>query len=253
MIDMLNVLDLCSQQDIVKSEVIKNHDDNLWWPNDVADPRKRLLIAGLSTRVSYRMINKYRKIIFDLNRYSYEDLQKMSGARLSRIVRGLGLVDSRIKYLKSIFSLINSHRNDIDAMDNQELINLIAREVDGASYKVAQCCVLYLRGYYCGIMPVDSGMKDMLLPCLGFNVAKGSLGHESARIDLEKIVNNLDIDPLIKKNGYADIKIPKGKPLTWWAHLVLIYYKRSFCNKHNSGDCPLAKSIKGLGQCCMVG
>ena len=49
------ILDICSEQPDVKENVIKNHDNNLWWPLDITDYRKRLLVAGLSTRISYNM------------------------------------------------------------------------------------------------------------------------------------------------------------------------------------------------------
>ena len=72
------IINICSAQDMVKKEVKKNHDNNLWWPLDIEDYRKRLLIAGLSTRISYNMINSYREVIKNLNKYSYEEIKNMS-------------------------------------------------------------------------------------------------------------------------------------------------------------------------------
>jgi endonuclease III len=249
---LYKVLDICSSQESVKEDVIKNHDNNLWWPNDISDSRKRLLIAGLSTRVSYNMINKYRKVIFDLDSYSYEELHLMNDSKLASIIEKIGLVNTRIKYLRSMFLFIDKYNNQFNELGNQELIKLIKENVNGASYKVAQCCTLYLKGYYSGIMPVDSGMKDMLLPCMGFNCAKGAIGHEISRIELEELVHSMDLWSLIDKNGYNKLKIPDNKPLTWWAHLVLIYYKRNFCNKHKSEICPLRKEVNKINQKCKI-
>ena len=65
------IIDICSNQEEVRNAVKKNHNNNLWWPLEVEDYRKRLLIAGLSTRISYNMIDSYRKVINDLNSYTY--------------------------------------------------------------------------------------------------------------------------------------------------------------------------------------
>ena len=65
-----NIIDICSKQEKVKIAVLNNHDNNLWWPLEVEDYRKRLLIAGLSTRISYNMINTYRSVINELNSYN---------------------------------------------------------------------------------------------------------------------------------------------------------------------------------------
>lgn len=47
------ILYVCSSDENVKAEVIRNHDNNLWWPIDITDKRMRLLIAGLSTTIFY--------------------------------------------------------------------------------------------------------------------------------------------------------------------------------------------------------
>lgn len=238
---LYRILEICSSLEDVKEDVIKNHDNNLWWPLDVTDYRKRLLIAGLSTRISYNMINSYRKVIYDLNQYDYEQLKEMSEGNLIDIITPLGLANTRHAYVKSMIEFIEKYGDEINSLSNNELIELIANNVKGASYKVAQCCVLYIRDYYCCIMPVDSGMKDVLLPCLGFKEYKGAIGHDLARKEVESLVADLDLLPLLQKNGYEDLTIPKDTNLTWWAHLVMIYYKRHYCNKHKSDDCPIKK------------
>lgn len=239
------ILYVCSSDENVKAEVVKNHDNNLWWPTDITDKRMRLLIAGLSTRISYNMIATYQQVIANLNKYSYVEIVKMDDESLSQIVAPLGLLNARMTYLKSMISFIENFYDTIDIYSNEELIELISKSVHGASYKVAQCCVLYLRGYYCGIMPVDSGMKDVLLPCIGFTGRKGSIAHEMLRKELEEIVIKLDLESIITQNGYSElITIPKDTPLTWWSHLVLIYFKRFYCNKHKPDQCPLCKEYE---------
>lgn len=234
------ILSICSACDTVRMEVIKNHDNNLWWPTKVTDGRLRLLIAGLSTRISYNMISTYIRVISNLIQYEYYDIEMMDDSEISSIISPLGLINTRITYLRSMITFNKNYFDSIDDYSNDDLIALISASVKGASYKVAQCCVLYLRGYYCGVMPVDSGMKDVLLPCLGFQEQKASIGHEKLRKELEYLVNDLDLTELVNANGYKGlITIPNDKPLTWWAHLVLIYYKRYFCNKHKPNLCPL--------------
>lgn len=244
------ILSVCSAMPDVKEDIFKNHDNNMWWPLEIEDYRKRLLIAGLSTRVSYNMINSYRKIIDDLNSYSYEEIKNMPEEKLINIIKGLGLSNTRYKYLSSMIKFIENYEHELQEKSNDELIKLIADNVNGASYKVAQCCVLYMRGYYCGIMPVDSGMKDVELPCMGFNEYKNAIGHDILRKQLQELVENNDITDIIKKNGYENLNIPDYQNATWWAHLVLIYFKRHYCNKHNLNECPLSKNITVKCKCC---
>src|SRR5574344_426649 len=239
--EMKEILSICSAMPDVKEDIFKNHDNNMWWPLEVEDYRKRLLIAGLSTRISYNMINSYRKVIDDLNCYSYGEIKNMSEEELINIIKGLGLSNTRYKYLNSMIKFIESYENELQEKSADELIKLIADNVNGASYKVAQCCVLYMRGYHCGIMPVDSGMKDVELPCMGFNEYKNAIGHDVLRKQLQELVNDNDMTDIIKKNGYETLNIPDYQNATWWAHLVLIYFKRHYCNKHNPDECPLAK------------
>ena len=81
-----NIIDICSKQEKVKIAVLNNHDNNLWWPLEVEDYRKRLRIAGLSTRISYNMINTYRSVINELNSYSYDEIKNMSKEKLTNII-----------------------------------------------------------------------------------------------------------------------------------------------------------------------
>ena len=243
------VIDICSRQEEVRNAVKKNHNNNLWWPLEVDDYRKRLLIAGLSTRISYNMIDSYRKVINDLNNYSYEEIKNMSEEEIINIIKGLGLSNTRYKYLSSMIDFIEKYDNEIKKLSNDELIKLIADNVSGASYKVAQCCVLYVRGYYSGIMPVDSGMKDIELPCLGFETYKNALGHDLLRKELEELVKNNNMEEIIKKNGYEELNIEDYANATWFCHLVLIYYKRYFCNKHNPEICPLKDCFEVKCKC----
>lgn len=236
------IINICSNLPEVKTEIYKNHDNNLWWPIDVNDYRKRLLIAGLSTRISYNMIESYIKIINDLNSYTYEEIKQMDETKIISIIKGLGLSNTRYKYLKSMISFIDNYEQSLQEKTSDELIELIANNVDGASYKVAQCCVLYMRGYYCGIMPVDSGMKDIELSCMGFSEYKNGIGHDILRKELQDLVKDNNMEDIIKNNGYDGLNIPDYNNATWWVHLVLIYYKRNYCNKHNPEKCPLFNS-----------
>ena len=100
-----NIIDICASMPDVKEDVFKNHDNNMWWPLEIEDYKKRLLIAGLSTRISYNMINSYRKVINKLNEYSYEQIKSMTkeemlDARVSAmnhamVFTGVNLVDDK--------------------------------------------------------------------------------------------------------------------------------------------------------------
>lgn len=242
--EIKQILDICSSMNEVKEDIFKNHDNNMWWPLEVTDYRKRLLIAGLSTRISYNMINKYRKVIDDLNTYTYEEIKNMSRVELVNIIKGLGLFNTRYKFLSSMIEFIENNKLTLKKESNDVLIEKIAKNVNGASYKVAQCCVLYMRGYYCGIMPVDSGMKDIELPCIGFEKYNNAIGHDNLRKQLQLLIENNDLKEIIISNGYENLNIPDYSNATWWAHLVLIYFKRHYCNKHNPKNCPLINKTK---------
>lgn len=247
--ELKTILDICSSLDDVKEDLFKNHDNNMWWPLEVEDYRKRLLIAGLSTRISYNMINSYRKVIDNLNSFTYEEIKNMNEDELISIIKGLGLSNTRYKFLRTMIDFIELHEDELKTKSNDELIKLISDNVNGASYKVAQCCVLYMRGYYCGIMPVDSGMKDVELPCMGFEKYKNAIGHDVLRKQLQELVVNNNLRDVIINNGYEELNIPDYSNATWWAHLVLIYFKRHYCNKHNPKNCPLANKVEVKFMC----
>ena len=120
-----------------------DNNEHLRWSLEVEDYRKRLLIAGLSTRISYNMIDSYRKVINDLNSYTYDEIKNMMKDEIINIIKGLGLSNARYKYLSSIIDFIEKYDN-----------------------------------------------------------------------------------------------------ATWFCHLVLIYYKRYFCNKHNPENCPLRNHVE---------
>jgi len=246
---LYQVLDLCSVEPLVRDSVIKNHDNNLWWPLDIVDYRKRLIIAGLSTRISYNMIDKYRKVIYEIDSLSYDTFISLGEEKIKSIIKPLGLYNTRYKYITSMIDYISKTGDKIFEYDHDFFIKELSNNVIGASYKVAQCCLLYIGDYHNGIMPVDSGMKDMLLPGIGFNIKGGAIGHEIVRKDLTKLIKELDLSELIKKNNYNMLNIPCDSPLTWWAHLVLIYYKRFFCNKHQPSECKLYKANLCIGSC----
>ena len=246
------IIDICSSSQLVKKAIIKNHDDNLWWPLKVKDWRTRMIVAGLSTRVSYQAINSYQKVVNQLNEYSYEEIESMPVKKFKEIVSSIGLINARTQFLNSMIQFIRSFQHKIEYFSLDDLIYLIQKKVKGASYKVAQCSTLYAKGYYCGIMPVDSGMKDMLGPCIGFPMPKNAYGHEIFRKQLEWLTSQIDCRKIAIKNGYSSLSFPENQTsLTWWAHLVLIYYKRFYCNKHNPSNCLLQSAITGIGSACL--
>lgn len=125
-----------------------DNNEHLRWSLEVEDYRKRLLIAWLSTRISYNMIDSYRKVINDLNSYTYDEIKNMMKDEIINIIKGLGLSNARYKYLSSIIDFIEKYDN-----------------------------------------------------------------------------------------------------ATWFCHLVLIYYKRYFCNKHNPKNCPLRNHVEVKCKC----
>lgn len=125
-----------------------DNNEHLRWSLEVEDYRKRLLIAGISTRISYNMIDSYRKVINDLNSYTYDEIKNMMKDEIINIIKGLGLSNARYKYLSSIIDFIEKYDN-----------------------------------------------------------------------------------------------------ATWFCHLVLIYYKRYFFNKHNPENCPLRNHVEVKCKC----
>lgn len=243
------IIDLCSSLEEIKKEVYENHDDNKWWPLKIKDYKKRLIISGLSTRISYNMINTYQKVIYKLDSFSFEEIMNLSDKELEEIIKPLGLIKYRIKYIRSMIDFINKYEKDIINLTNEELIELIAKEVKGASYKVGQCCTLYSRGYYCGVIPVDSGMKDVQLPCIGFEELKGDIAHKKYSEQLKELIKETDLEEILIKNGYEDLNIEEIENPTWVIHLILIYYKRIFCNKKKCENCVLYINNLASGKC----
>jgi len=241
---LYKVLRVCGSLPDVSVEVKKNHENNLWWPISIKDWRLRMVIAGWSSRVSYNMISTYQRVVSNVNDIGFKNLIELSESDLRNVVGSLGLFNARFEYLISISEFITKikqiNKNPLD-IPNDELIELVANNVKWASYKVAQCAVLYAKGYHCGVFPVDSGMKDMLGPCIGMNLPKGALAHEVMRKSIEEILigNKSLFNDLVQELGYSDLQIPENEPPVWWAHLVLIYFKRLYCNKHNPTTCPL--------------
>ncbi|MFE0132352.1 hypothetical protein ACFWY6_12390 [Streptomyces sp. NPDC059037] len=220
----------------VKAEVEANHDENRWWPTAVTDPRMRMTVAGWSTRVSYRMIDTYARVVADADALGFDRLAASTDSELTRVVQPLGLGRTRISYLRSLTELLRSWgKASVDPLatdaDCDSLVHGFAHEVRGASFKVAQCAVLYARGYHCGIIPVDSGMVTKLAPALGAALDSGAVAHEQFRFLLEEGVHarSVDFRQLVDALDYR-VSIPVGVEPTWWVHLVLIYFKRLYLN-----------------------
>jgi hypothetical protein len=238
----------------VRREVIRNYSDNTWWPRRIGDWRLRMAIAGWSTRVAYRGIRAYQQVVCDAEAVSFDALCELSDAELARLLRPIGLTAGRIAYLRSLAALI--HRwDDADTvptrMPNDTLIQQIADQVLGAGFKVAQCAALYAKGYHCGIIPVDSGMVQLLGPCIGMRLPSGTHGHEVMRRHLERLVCRFPetLRAIATATGYdREITLPISAPPTWWVHLVLIYFKRRFCNQHQLSACPFRNHPSLSGQ-----
>ncbi|QMU67266.1 hypothetical protein [Streptacidiphilus sp. P02-A3a] len=220
----------------VRAAVEANHDENRWWPTSISDPRVRMLAAGWSTRVSYRMVETYARVIASADAQGFDSLIAAEDAELASLARPIGLPQARIDYLRSLAELLRSWDKEgvdptADTVDSDDLVADFAERVRGASYKVAQCALLTARGYHCGIIPVDSGMVTRLAPALGLALPSGSAAHERMRHVLEAAVHarSADFRALIAEHGYR-VTIPDGVEPTWWVHLVLIYFKRLYLN-----------------------
>ncbi|WP_232544412.1 hypothetical protein [Streptomyces buecherae] len=220
----------------VRAEVEANHDENRWWPTSISDPRMRMLAAGWSTRVSYRMIETYARVIASADASGFDSLVAATDAELATLVRPLGLPRARIDYLRSLAELFGCWEKEgtdptAESADCDALVFDFAARVRGASYKVAQCALLTARGYHCGIIPVDSGMVTKLAPALGLTLPPGAVAHERMRHVLEAAVHarSAEFRSLITNNAY-EVTLPTGAQPTWFAHLVLIYFKRLYLN-----------------------
>lgn len=220
----------------VRAEVEANHDENRWWPTSIIDPRIRMLAAGWSTRVSYRMVETYARVITSADARGFDGLAAATDAELASLVRPIGLPQTRIDYLRSLTELLRNWEKEgtdptADTADCDALVLDFAERVRGASYKVAQCALLTARGYHCGIIPVDSGMVTKLAPALGLALPTGAVAHEHMRHILEATVHAraAAFRSLATDNEYQ-VTIPEGAEPTWFTHLVLIYFKRLYLN-----------------------
>lgn len=229
-----------SQLPGVQDAVQDNHDQNRWWPTTITDPRVRMLAAGWSARVSYRMVDTYARVVRDAAELGFDTLTTLPEDELLDLVRPLGLPDARLAYLHSLAEFLASHdpSHHLTA-STKEWIAQFAGSVQQASYKVAQCALLCARGYHCGIIPVDSGMVTKLAPVLGLRLPAGNTAHEHMRNLLEASVNDRpDAFRTMAADADYKITIPSGAPPTWFVHLVLIYTKRLYLNRPGPALCP---------------
>jgi len=250
------IFEMASQSETLR-EVEKNFFNNTWWPLDIEDYRKRMIIAGLSSRISYNMINKYNEVCRALDSYTFEELYQMQDKKIIKIIKPLGLANTRIKFLKTMCEyLISRTKKEIFEANEEVIIEDIVQNVHGASYKVAQCCLLYAKSYFCGIFPIDSGMKDVLLPCLGFNQYGPGKGHEQLRKEITKTILK-DLDNFTEE---LEIRYPiflsnnsnsKADIVIWWSHLVMIYFKRVNCNKKRGTSCTLYQNMNCIKLSCI--
>ncbi len=220
----------------VRGEVEANHNDNRWWPTSITDTRMRMLVAGWSTRVSYRMIDAYASVVTAAEALGFDALTAATDDEVAAFVAPIGLPTTRVAYLRSLTDLVRRWDKDAidptaEDVDTDDLIATFAEQVHGASFKVAQCALLYARGYHCGIIPVDSGMVTRLAPALDITLPSGPRAHEVLRNRLEATVRAQPdaFRALADRHGH-DVTIPASTAPTWWVHLVLIYFKRLYLN-----------------------
>ncbi len=238
---------------VVKAAVEDNHDENRWWPTAISDWRLRMAVAGWGTRVSYHMIDTYAQVVAVVAMLSWERLTALPDRQIAGIVRPLGLRDTRIGYLRSLADfLANLDRCGVDplAMNVDDLIMRIARDVKYAGYNIAQCATLYSRGYHCGVIPVDSGMVTKLAPFLGIRLDHGAIAHEQLRMLLEACVHDRGdaYRDLAYELGYQ-VTIPQGVHPSWWLHLVLVYFKRLYLNRPGRQLCAKRPACDRVFRC----
>ena len=231
---LLEALTSAAYHPEVLSEVERNYYENRWWPLSVTDVSLRMLVAGWSTRISYSHIHKYIQLVERVNAIGWQALCVMEDADIRELVRAIGLPDARLRYFRSLQLFLEKPHTlkKLVEGDRNEAISEFARAVDGAGFKIAQCAVLYARGYHCNIFPVDSGMVDMLSPLYPEALPSGARAHDVLRIWLEDLVAAScdEILMLADEIGF-DLALPNGCLPTWWAHLLLIYYKRIIWNR----------------------
>jgi len=237
----------------LKVAVEANHDNNRWWPKTVDDPRIRMLVAGWSARVSYSMVDSYALVVRQARNIGYDRITRAGDDEIARLVRPIGLATARITYLRSLTTFlarIESEGTDPLADDAAVIIQRFAKDVRQASFKVAQCAILYARGYHCGIIPVDDGMVRRLAPVLGLYLPAGPKAHEHMRRELETSVAARpdDYRELAQQHRYR-VTIPADVPPTWWVHLMLIYFKRLYLNRPASRLCPARPVCNAVLDC----
>lgn len=84
---------------------------------------------------------------------------------------------------------------------------------------------------------------------MGFEYIKNSKGNKILSEQLKEIIERNDFREIIEKNGYSNLNIENVENPTWLIHLILIYYKRLYCNKKNSKCCKLYKEKLVKGKC----
>jgi endonuclease III len=238
----------------VRAAVEANHDDNRWWPSYVRDWRVRMAVAGWSSRVSYAMVSTYADVVARADTLGWSTLCALDDEPLTRLVRPIGLPAARIRYLRSLTRFIDRagvSGPDLASASPDDLIASFTAEVDGAGYNTAQCAVLYARGYHCGVIPVDSGMVTRLAPLLGIDLASGAAGYEHLRQLLQMAVTaHADAYRDLAVRLDYQVTIPAAAPPTWFAHLVLIYFKRLYLNRPRPELClrrPACPVLFGCG------
>ncbi len=145
---LYDILAVCAGQGDVREEVIRNHDDDRWWPRDVEDWRLRMVIAGWSTRVSYTMITTYQRVVRQAAYIGYENLCSLETQNYT-ISWGLSASSQPVGSICTPYALSSTASVEtLDVLDgpNDLLINEMAKRVKGAGYKVAQCAVSVRQG-----------------------------------------------------------------------------------------------------------
>jgi hypothetical protein len=199
------------------------------------------------------MVDTYARVISSADRIGFDALVGGSEQTLTSLVRPIGLPAARITYLRSLGAFLDRlAREGAGPLDGDatDVIGRFAAGVRQASFKVAQCAVLYARGYHCGIIPVDSGMVTKLAPLLGVTLPAGPIAHERMRLALEREVAGraADYRRLSTELGYA-VTIPAAAAPTWCTHLVLIYFKRLYLNRASPRLCPRRPACPTVVDC----
>jgi len=246
-----------ARQPDVQAAVEANHDDNRWWPLSVTDWRVRMTAAGWSSRVSYAMISTYAQVVSRADQLGWNGLTGLDDSALASVVRPLGLITSRVSYLRSLAGFVSRAEaagTDLAGLPPEDLIRVFAAGVRGAGYKVAQCAALYARGYHCGIIPVDSGMVTRLAPFLGIRLSPRPDTHEQLRHLLQAAASSMtDRYRELASTLSYDVRIPQDADPTWFVHLVLIYFKRLYLNRPGPRLCALTPACADFLDCeCLI-